>query len=383
MNEEDTTKRKGRGKVIVAMSGGVDSSVAAALLKEQDYVVTGVTMKTWTGQPSLLDGKTRHGCYGPGEKEDIEDARKVAQILGIPFYTFDLKQEYKAEVLDYFCHEYLSGRTPNPCLRCNRRVKFGALVKKTLDSGLKFDYFATGHYAQVEYDESGHRYLLRKARDLRKDQSYFLSSLSHEQLGHSLFPLGNYAKEEVRKMAQTFGLGVEDKPESQNFIAGGYSTLVEAASQPGPILDRQGNVLGEHKGIPFYTVGQRKGLGISAGEPLYVTAIDPKRNAIVVGNKEAVYGDELIASELNWIAIERVRQPTKVKAKIRYRHKEAEAMVAPLDEDKIHVKFKELQMAITPGQAIVFYDGDVVVGGGTIEQVVKRGHGQNNCGLSK
>jgi len=353
-------------KVVVAMSGGVDSSVAAALLKEKGYQVNGVTMKIWDGEAFPVEGG-RHGCYGPGEEEDIEDARKVAQILGIPFHVFDLRQEYKAEVLDYFCHEYLSGRTPNPCLRCNHKVKFDALLRKTQDSGIDFDYFATGHYARVEYNKSKHRYLLKKAMDLSKDQSYFISSLSQEQLGRLLFPIGNYTKEEVRKMASDFELGVDNKPESQDFIAGGYSFLVKAA-QPGPILDKQGNVLGEHRGIPFYTIGQRKGLGISSKEPLYVTDIDQEKNAIVVGGKEEVYRDELTASGLNWIAIEKLEQPTKVKARIRYAHNEAEAIITPLNEDKVYVKFKEPQMAITPGQAVVFYQGDVVVGGGTIER---------------
>ncbi len=353
-------------KVVVAMSGGVDSSVAAALLKEKGYQVNGVTMKIWNGETFPGEG-IRHGCYGPGEEEDIEDARKVARILEIPFYVFDLRQEYKAEVLDYFCQEYLSGRTPNPCLRCNRKVKFDALLRKTRDSGIEFDYFATGHYSRVEYDKSKHRYLLKKARDLGKDQSYFISSLSQEQLGHSLFPIGNYTKEEVRKMASDFGLGVNNKPESQDFIAGGYSFLIEAPP-PGPILDKEGNVLGEHRGISFYTIGQRKGLGISNEEPLYVTNINREKNAIIVGSKEEVYRNELTASGLNWIAIEELKQPAKVKAKIRYAHKETEAIVAPLNEDKVYVKFKEPQMAITPGQAVVFYRGDVVVGGGTIER---------------
>ena len=353
-------------KVAVAMSGGVDSSVAAALLKEQGYQVSGVTMKIEAGEVFSGEGR-RHGCYGPGEEKDIEDARKVAQTLGIPFYVFDLRQEYKAEVLDYFCHEYLSGRTPNPCIKCNRQIKFDALVEKARDSGIEFDYFATGHYVRTEYDESKHRYLLKKARDLTKDQSYFLFSLSQGQLGRSLFPVGDYTKEVVRKMASDFGLGVDKKPESQDFIAGGYFPLVKAA-QPGPILDKTGNMLGEHRGVSFYTVGQRKGLGISAKEPLYVTDINLERNAIIVGSKEELYHDELIASGLNWIAIERLQQPADVKTKIRYRHQEAEAVIAPLDEDKVYIRFKEPQMAITPGQAVVFYDDDTVIGGGTVER---------------
>ncbi len=351
--------------VIVAMSGGVDSSVAAALLKEKGYQIIGVIMKIWSGKS--FPEKTHHSCYGPGEKEDIEDARRVAQILKIPFYIFDLRKEYKIEILDYFYREYLSGRTPNPCVRCNRIIKLGALVEKIRDAGIKFDYIATGHYARMKYDEGRHRYLLRKARDLRKDQSYFLFSLSQEKLRYCLFPLGNSTKEEVGKIAQDFGLGVSEKPESQNFIAGGYSSLFKETAKPGPIFDKYGNILGEHRGIPFYTIGQRRGLGISARKPLYVTAIDGERNAIFVGNKEELYKDELIASQMNWIAIEKIDLPLKVKARIRYLHKEAEAVVTPLDRERVDVKFREPQIAITPGQAVVFYDGDIVIGGGTIE----------------
>ena len=353
-------------KVVAAMSGGVDSSVAAALLIQQGYQVTGVTMKIGNGK-ALPREAGRHGCYGAGEAEDIEDARQTAQALGIDFHILDLSQEYQSEVLDYFCQEYLSGRTPNPCLRCNRQIKFGALLSKTRGSGLEFDYFATGHYARVEYDESRHRYLLKRAADLDKDQTYFISSLSQEQLSRTLFPLGKHSKAEVRKMASAFGLKLGNKPESQDFVTGGYHSLIKV-SQPGPILDKEGTTLGEHRGIPFYTIGQRKGLGISAKEPLYVIDIDQERNAVIVGCQEALYRDQLIASELNWIAIASLTQPTEVTAKIRYLHQEAEAVATPLGEDKVYVKFKEPQMAITPGQAVVFYQEDVVLGSGIIER---------------
>ncbi len=353
-------------RVLVAMSGGVDSSVAAALLKEKGYQVIGIRMKIWDGEELPEEGTSR-ACYGPGEEDDTEDARMVSQLLGIPFHILDLTREYKNEVLDYFYHEYLSGRTPNPCLKCNHRIKFGALLRKAQDIGIEFDCFATGHYARVEYSKDSHRYLLKKAKDSKKDQSYFLAYLSQEQLGRSLFPVGDYTKDEVRDIAREFGLKVENKPESQDFIASGYHSLIDTL-KPGPILNEQGNTIGMHQGIPFYTIGQRKGLGIASKEPSFVTNIDPEKNTITVGPREALYRDELIASGLNWIAIEKMAQPLEVKAKIRSTQKETEATISPLSEDKIYVKFKNPQMAITPGQAVVFYQGDVVVGGGTIER---------------
>ncbi|MDP6647236.1 MAG: tRNA 2-thiouridine(34) synthase MnmA [Dehalococcoidales bacterium] len=353
-------------KIVVAMSGGVDSSVAAALLKEQGYQITGVTMKLWDG-PDLPREGARHGCYGPGETEDIEDARKVARILGIPFHVFNLKEEYKTEVLDYFRLEYLSGRTPNPCIRCNRSLKFGALVSRIEQSGIEFDYLATGHYARKEYDKINRRYLLKKARDLTKDQSYFIALLSQEQLGRALFPIGDYTKAEVRGLATDFGLAVAKKAESQDFIVGGYSSLLPETA-PGPILDMAGNVLGEHQRISDYTIGQRRGLGISSQDPLFVIDIAPERNAIIVGRKEELYRDELNVSGLNWVAIDTLLKPLEVEAKLRHRHQEADAKVSPLNDDKVHVKFREPQMAITPGQTVVFYGGDVVIGAGTIEK---------------
>ena len=354
-------------RVLTAMSGGVDSSVAAAILKSEGYDVMGVTMEIWSGEVCRIEGR-HHGCYGPGEKEDVEDAQKVAQILGIPLYIFDLREVYKSEVLDYVQREYLSGRTPNPCIRCNRIIKLGALIKKASDAGIEFDFVATGHYARIEYDQSRRVCLLKKAKDQSKDQSYFLSLVSKQQLGRLLLPLGNLSKGKVRELASELGLDVHDKPESQDFISGGYYSLFKADVQPGPILDRKGNILGQHKGIPYYTIGQRRGLGISSDETMYVTAIYPERNAIQVGKREELFRDELIASELNWIAVEGLEQPTRVKAKIRYFSKEAEAVLTALEKDKVHLKFKEPQMAITPGQAVVFYDDDIVIGGGIIEQ---------------
>ena len=355
---------------MVAMSGGVDSSVTAALLKEEGYEVIGATMQVWPSNELADEADRFGGCCG---LDAVSDAKRVARKLGIPHYVMDFRDVFAEKVISNFCREYSLGRTPNPCIRCNEYIKFDALLRRAKE--LDADFVATGHYARIERDEASGRYLLKKGVDRRKDQSYVLYVMTQDQLGHVLTPLGGYTKEQVRWIARELGLPVADKAESQEicFIPDGdYTRFVKEympqAAKPGPVLDREGTIMGEHRGILFYTIGQRKGLGLSAGEPLYVVDIDRERNAVIVGTKGEVYGDELIASGLNWISIE--PPPLELKAKIRYRHREADAVITPLlTKDRAHVKFKQPQMAITPGQAIVFYHRDTVVGGGTIEQV--------------
>jgi tRNA-uridine 2-sulfurtransferase len=352
-------------EVLVAMSGGVDSSVAAALLCRQGHRVTGVTMTVWDGPMSESDG--RQGCYGPGVSTDIEDARRVAVQLGIPFRVFDLSSEYREEILNYLRAEYRDGRTPNPCSRCNPRIKFGALVQKAAASGIQFDYFATGHYARIDFDSTRNRFLLKKALDPARDQSYFLAFLSPKQISRTLLPVGEYAKSQVRAIASELGLCVSSKKDSQDFVAGGYTSLLDHQI-PGPILNDQGLEIGRHRGIGYYTIGQRKGLGIASGQPLYVKEIDPLRNAVIVGERDGVYEDNLIASHLNWVGIDRIDGPLNLSAKIRYRYEEAEALLTPLSADAVSVQFRKPQLAVTPGQTVVFYDRDVVVGAGVIEK---------------
>ncbi|MBA7648786.1 tRNA-specific 2-thiouridylase MnmA [subsurface metagenome] len=353
--------------VVAAMSGGVDSSVAAATLKEEGYQVIGVTMQIWPSDKQADEVDRFGGCCG---LDAIEDARRVAYQLGIPHYVMNFRDIFARKVIADFCREYSLGRTPNPCIRCNQYIKFGALLEGA--KGLGADFVATGHHARIERDGDNGRYLLKKGIDRGKDQSYVLYTLTQEQLEHTLLPVGNFTKARVREIAREVGLPVAAKPESQEicFIPdNNYPKFLKEhipqALKPGPILDRQGSVLGRHQGILFYTIGQRKGLGISAKEPLYVTAIVPQRNAIVVGSKEEVYGTELIADELNWISLTKLKQPITTRAKIRYLHSEAKAEISPIDEDKVQVRFNQPQMAITPGQAVVFYHGDTVIGGGT------------------
>jgi tRNA-specific 2-thiouridylase len=359
-----TTPAAEQQVIAVAMSGGVDSSTAAALLVHQGFRAFGVMMKLWAthydqGFPQNLRSS----------RDAVEDARRVCDLLGIPFHLVNLEDEFKARVVDYFCDTYADGRTPNPCLVCNREIKFGALWRVASDLGAQ--RLATGHYARVRR-QNGHYRLLRGV-DTEKDQSYVLYMLSQEQLAKALFPLGNLTKARVRAMAAHYELPVADKMESQDvcFISDGdYRAFVARqrpeAAQPGPILDLKGNVLGRHRGLAFYTVGQRQGLGIAAPHPLYVTSIDMLRNALVVGPKQAVFQSELLAEQVHYIAGSQPPGPVRITAKIRYKAPEASAELIPLPEDRARVVFEQAQAAITPGQGVVFYQEDLVLGGGII-----------------
>ena len=351
-------------KVAVAMSGGVDSSVAAALLKERGYQVIGVTMRVCTGDKADTSPDAAPAF--------INDARRVADALGIPHHVFDLRDIFHEKVIAPFCQEYRAGRTPNPCVRCNRHIKFDALLGKARSLGASC--IATGHHARVTGDDASGRMFLQKGRDRQKDQSYFLYALTQEQLQHAMFPVGHLTKAEVRTKARERNLPTGSRPESQdicfipnNDYADFLKDFLPQASEPGPILDEHGSILGRHRGIINYTIGQRKRLGIAAGEPQYVIAIEPEHNAVIVGRRERALGDELLATNVNWSAIDRPTETITARAKIRYRHPEAEVTVTPVDKYSVYVKFKEPQLAIAPGQSIAFYDGDKVLGGGTIK----------------
>jgi tRNA-specific 2-thiouridylase len=360
--------KKKRTRVAVGLSGGVDSSVAAALLCEQNYEVFGVTMEIYDG--SVIPHATAtHACYGPGEKEDVESAAAICEKLNMAFHAIDLRQEYKSHVIQYFRNEYLQGKTPNPCVVCNQKLKFGFLLEKARQAGLDFDYFATGHYARIE--KSGDRILLKRAADRSKDQTYFLYGLTPEQLAHTLFPVGDHTKQEVRTMARSLGLETADREESQDFIDGGdYSILFDKDEiQAGDIVDEAGQVLGRHRGIIHYTIGQRRGLGIASRRPLYVSRIDAASNRIIVSNQEN-RSKGLVATDLNLIAIDRIEQPQSVQVKIRLKHKQAEATVFPPDGNQTRILFEKPQVSVTPGQSAVLYAGDTVLGGGIISKAL-------------
>ena len=351
-------------KVVVGMSGGVDSSMAAALLKEQGYDVIGVTLQIW---PSG-DVETPKSCCSVSA---IDDARRVAHQLGIPHYVLNFRSLFEEQVVSYFTEAYLQGQTPNPCLACNRYIKFGELLRKA--QGLGADYIATGHYAQIIRDPDSKRFLLYRGADVSKDQTYVLYTLTQEQLAHTLFPLADYQKHQVRKLAHALGLsGVADKPDSQEicFVPNDdYAAFLrERAAErivPGNFVDKRGNILGRHQGIVHYTVGQRKGLGVTFGKPMFVVGFNPERNEVVLGEGEEVFAPILWADDLNWIAIPELQGPLRVEAKVRYKAEPAPAWIYP-EGKNVRVEFDTPQRAVTPGQAVVFYQGNLVVGGGRI-----------------
>lgn len=353
-------------KVVVGMSGGVDSSVAAYLLKNAGYEVIGVTMQIWQDEETAMQEESG-GCCGLSA---VDDARRVADSLGIPYYVMNFKNEFKCAVIDYFAEEYLKGQTPNPCIACNRYVKWESLLKRSLDIGA--DYIATGHYARIVQLDNG-RYTLKKSATAAKDQTYALYNLTQYQLAHTLMPVGEYTKDEIRQIANDINLRVANKPDSQeicfipdNDYAKFITEYTGEMPKEGNFVTPDGKIIGKHKGIIHYTVGQRKGLNLAMGHPVFVLAIRPESNEVVIGNADEVFSNRLYAGNLNFMSIEDLEDEMIVDAKIRYSHKGSKCLIRKLDKDRVECIFDEPQRAVTPGQAVVFYQGDYVVGGGTI-----------------
>jgi len=354
-----------RQRVVCGMSGGVDSSATAALLIEQGYDVIGITLKLW---PQDCVNRAEDKCCGP---QAVTDARAVCDKLGVPYYLIDEAAEFQKHVIQYFADEYKAGRTPNPCVMCNQNLKFGRLIDRADQLGA--DFIATGHFARIEKSADGSRHLLKRGHDARKDQSYFLFSLRQDQLARAIFPLGDKTKSDTREVARHCNLKTADKEESMEicFVPdnnyGGFlqqANLVQKTR--GDIVDLHGHVLGQHDGIAFYTIGQRKGLGITTSKPVYVVELDVENNRVVVGDDSALDRDEFTADRCNWHPFEKLTEPIEVTAKIRYNHPGTSATISPLENNRVKVKLHSPQRAITPGQAAVFYQDDLVVGGGWI-----------------
>jgi tRNA (5-methylaminomethyl-2-thiouridylate)-methyltransferase len=362
-------KENMKPRVVVGMSGGVDSSVAAALLKDQGYEVIGVTMQIW---PDLGEEEqsVEGGCCSLSA---VSDARRVCDRLGIRYYVMNFKEIFDQKVIKYFINDYLHGNTPNPCIACNKYIKFDELLRRAQNIGA--DYVATGHYASVVYDEDFGRYLLKRSADIRKDQTYALYNLTQEQLSHIIMPLAGYTKDTVRKIAGSLNLPVANKPDSEEicFVKdNNYGRYIEENTpvkiEGGYFKDTNGNILGRHNGIIHYTIGQRKGLGITFGKPMYVIDIRPEDNSVVLGDESEVFSDTLFVRDLNFIPFDNLSGEMEVSCKIRYTGKESPAVIAPYESGMVKVKFVQPQRAITPGQSAVFYKDDVVIGGGIIKR---------------
>jgi tRNA-specific 2-thiouridylase len=354
-------------RIAVGLSGGVDSSVAAALLKAQGHEVTGITMRVYDPSFAIEDGP-KHGCFGSSEAEDIAVCERVSASLGIRYEVIDLRAEYRAMVIDYFRAEYLAGRTPNPCVRCNATLKFGFLVERARSIGLDFDFFATGHYARL--GERRGRPCLMKAVEASKDQSYFLYRLGPEVLSRTLFPLGAMAKADVRAAARELGLETADLAESQDFVGGDYGALFKPGeARAGDIVDESGEVLGRHRGIVHYTIGQRRGVGVSAGAAVYVKSIDAARNRITVAPEESLYARALAASGA--VLQDPEEAEARVEARIRQNHRPAAATMRSTGAGRLEFHFDAAQRGIAPGQSVVAYEGDAVVAGGIIESALE------------